>query len=112
MSAQVVPGRTFRVNGASGPDGSRKCTVTASVALPGLKMSTSEVPPVTSCAWGMAHCDWARGTPGTRERPPGAPPGPTSSCTADATTRPVLVETTVLRVAISCTSVVTFSTAT
>ena len=44
-SAQVVPGRTFSVSGASGPDGSRNCTVTVSVAVPGLKTSISEEPP-------------------------------------------------------------------
>ena len=98
-SAQVVPGRILSVSGDRGPEGNRKSTVTVSVARPGLKMSTSEEPPGTSWAWGIVQCGWGEGAPGTSDSPPEVPPGPTSSCTSDATTRPVRVATTVLMLA-------------
>ena len=64
-SDQVVPGRTFSVNGARGPDGNRNPTVTDSVVDPGLNTSISEEPPGTSCACGMVQCDCGVMAPGT-----------------------------------------------
>ena len=100
------------MRGVRGPEGNWNRTVTVSVAVPGLNTSISEEPPGTSCAWGIAQCDCGAITPGTSERPPDVPPGPTSSCTSAATTRPVRVATTVLMVATCCTSAVTFSAVT
>src|SRR6202522_3565253 len=92
---QVVPGRILSVKGDRGPEGSLIRTVTVSVFEPGLKTSISEEPPGTSCAWGMAQCDCGVATPGTSDSPPDIPPGPTSSCTSEATTRPVRAVTLV-----------------
>lgn len=102
-----MPGATLSLSGASGPEARRRCTVTDSGAVPGLKTSISEEPPVTSWPWGNVHCDWGCAAPVTRASPADDPENP---CTSDATTRPVLVATTVLTVDTFCTSDATFST--
>ena len=111
-TAQVAPGNTLSVSGANGPDGKRNRSVTASVDWPGLNTSISELTPASSCAWGIAQWACGAATPGTNERPPEVPPGPTIVCTSAATTRPVRAVTTVLTGEVSCTSDATFSTAT
>ncbi len=57
----------------------------------------------------MVQRDPGFSAPGTRASPAEEPENP---CTSVATTRPVLVETTVLTVATFCTSDATFSTCT
>ena len=89
-----MPGATVP-EGASGPEARRRCTVTDSGAVPGLKTSISEEPPVTSWLWGIDQCDSGRAPPA---RGPGPADDPANTCTSDATTRPVLVATTVLTV--------------
>ena len=97
----VLPGAIRSASGWSGPDGSRRCTVTDSLWVPGLNTSSSPTPPAGSWLWGMTQCACGAMAPGRRESPVA---GAENACSSDATTRPVRVATTVLTEDMFCTS--------
>src|SRR6516162_7380576 len=108
-TTHVEPGATLALNGANGPEASRRWTRTASGVLPGLNTSISEFPPEFSSPCGMAQWTDGSATPGTTESPEEEPE---NTCSSDATKRPVLAVITVLTVDVFCTSLATFSTTT